>query len=55
MQVDHPVFGETIRTLIILVRVALIAVVQAYRGVLAGLKGEDTIFQSLTAFVGMTW
>lgn len=27
---------------------------QAYRGVVGGMRGEDTIFQSFIAFVGMT-
>lgn len=27
---------------------------QAYRRVVEGMRGEDTIFQSFTAFLGMT-
>ena len=30
------------------------SVLQAYRGVVGSMRGEDTIFQSFVAFVGMS-
>ncbi|CAM9826595.1 unnamed protein product, partial [Sphacelaria rigidula] len=40
--------------IVLLLNVLIAIFLEAYRGVIAGMRDEDTIFQSLTAFLGMT-
>ncbi|CAM9735015.1 unnamed protein product [Sphacelaria rigidula] len=39
---------------VLLLNVVVAILLEAYRGVVVGMRDEDTIFQALTAFVGMT-
>ncbi|CAM9848987.1 unnamed protein product [Ectocarpus sp. 6 AP-2014] len=40
---------------VLLLNVVIAIFLEAYRGVVSGVRGEDTIFQSFIAFVGMSW
>ncbi|CAM9624346.1 unnamed protein product, partial [Ectocarpus sp. 12 AP-2014] len=40
---------------VLLLNVVIAILLEAYRGVVSGMRGEDTIFQSFIAFVGMSW
>eukprot|EP00752_Nemacystus_decipiens_P012801 g11336.t1 len=40
--------------IVLLLNVVIAILLEAYRGVVRGMRGEDTIFQSFVAFVGMT-
>ncbi|CAN0001978.1 unnamed protein product [Ectocarpus fasciculatus] len=40
---------------VLLLNVVIAILLEAYRGVVSGMHGEDTIFQSFVAFVGMSW
>lgn len=56
----QPEVGPVVITLfhvlvvVLLLNVVVAIILEAYRGVAAGMRDEDTIFQSLAAFVGMT-
>ncbi|CAM9200045.1 unnamed protein product [Ascophyllum nodosum] len=57
----QPQFGPVVVVLyqvlaiILLLNVVIAVLLEAYRGVRGGMKGEDTIFQSLVAFLGLSW
>ncbi|CAM9350133.1 unnamed protein product [Ectocarpus sp. 8 AP-2014] len=40
---------------VLLLNVVIAILLEAYRGVVSGMRGEDTILQSFMAFVGMSW